>query len=141
MANKALIRMATATHQFWFRLSGGVLGGKIGNSRVLLLTTTGRKSGKRWTTPLFYLPDGERMVIVASFAGSPQHPTWYLNLRAQPQAEVELGRERKRVVARTADEAERAQLWPRLVEMYKNYADYQTKTTRTIPVVILEPAG
>ncbi|MEX2157940.1 MAG: nitroreductase family deazaflavin-dependent oxidoreductase [Dehalococcoidia bacterium] len=134
-----VVRTVMASHEFWYRVSGGALGGKIGGVPCLLLTTTGRKSGRKRTTPLLYLRDGQDVVIVASYGGSPKHPTWYGNLVANPEAEVLIGREQKRVVARTANDDERARLWPRLVEMYKSYAEYQTKTERTIPVVILAP--
>lgn len=134
-----LVRTIMASHEFWYRVSGGALGGKIGGVPCLLLTTTGRKSGRQRTTPLMYLRDGQDVVIVASYGGSPQHPSWYRNLVANPEAEVLIGREHRSVVTRTAEDDERARLWPRLVEMYKSYADYQTKTERKIPVVILEP--
>lgn len=134
-----LMRTIMASHEFWYRLSGGALGGKLRGVPCLMLTTTGRKSGRKRTTPLMFLKDGMNTVVVASYGGSPQHPSWYRNLVANPEAEVQIGREQKRVAARTADDDERARLWPRLVEMYKSYADYQTKTERKIPVVILEP--
>ena len=136
---RALVKTAMAMHEFWYRLSGGVLGGKLMGVPCLLLTTTGRKSGRRRTTPLMYLADGDDLVIVASFGGSPQHPVWFLNLRADPEAEVQVGREQRRVVAHVTDDDDRARLWPRRVEVYKSYADYQTRTTRKIPVVRLKP--
>ena len=141
MPNRTLVRMATATHEFWYRMSGGVIGGRIMGAPCLILTTTGRKSGAKRTTPLMFLRDGQDVVIVASYGGSPKHPVWYLNLQANPDAEVLIGREHRRVRARTASDEERDRLWPQLVAMYKSYADYQTKTTRKIPVVILKPAG
>jgi deazaflavin-dependent oxidoreductase (nitroreductase family) len=133
------MRTMMASHMFWYRLSGGALGGKLMGVPCLLLTTTGRKSGRQRTTPLMYLRDGQDVVVVASYGGSPAHPSWYRNLVAHPEAEVQIGREQMRVAARTADDDERARLWPRLVEAYKSYADYQTRTERKIPVVILEP--
>lgn len=136
---RALMKTVMAMHEFWYRLSGGVLGGKLMGVPCLLLTTTGRKSGRARTTPLMYLPDGDDLVIVASFGGSPQHPVWFLNLRAHPEAEVQAGREHRNVVAHVTDDEDRGRLWPRLVEMYKSYADYQTRTTRKIPVVRLKP--
>ncbi len=134
-------RLITGTHTFFYRLSGGKLGGQFGKSPVLLLNTTGRKTGKQRTTPLLYLRDGDDLVLVASYGGAPTHPVWWLNLLAKPEAEVEIGRKKLRVTARQADAAERERLWPLLVAMYGDYAEYQKKTTREIPVVILHPRG
>lgn len=132
-------RFFTGMHTFFYRLSGGKLAGRLGKSPVLLLTTTGRKTGKHRTTPLFYLKDGNRLILVASNGGSPTSPTWWLNLQARPEAEVEIGRKKLPVLASQADAQERARLWPLLVAMYTYYDNYQKKTTREIPVVILEP--
>ena len=132
-------RIFTAIHIFLYRLSGGKIGGHLGKMSFLLLNTTGRKTGKQRTSPLLYLRDDDKLVLVASYGGSPIHPLWLLNLRAQPQAEVEIGRQKLAVVAREADTEERNRLWPLIVEMYADYDKYQQKTTRTIPVVILDP--
>jgi len=91
-------------------------------------------------TPLLYLRDGENLVVVASKGGAPKHPVWFLNLEANPDVEAEVGRTRARRRARRATPEERERLWPKVVEMYGSYADYQTKTAREIPLVILEPA-
>ena len=106
---------------------------------MLLLNTIGRKTGQPRTTPLLYLQDEDDLVIVASYGGAPSHPVWWLNLQAKPEAEVEVGRKKLRVVARQADAAERERLWPLLVAMFGEYAEYQKKTIREIPVVILHP--
>ncbi len=132
-------RVVTAIHTFLYRLSGGIIGGHMGKSPVLLLITTGRKTGKRRTTPLLYLKDGDNLVLVASYGGAPMHPLWWLNLQAKPQTEVEIGRQKVAVVARQADPEERKRLWPLLVAMYADYDTYQKKTTREIPVIILSP--
>ncbi len=132
-------RAFTQTHAFLYRLSGGKLGGRMGKSPVLLLTTIGRKTGKQRTTPVLYLRDGDNLVLVASNGGAPAHPVWWLNLQATPQAEVEIGRQKLRVTAKHADPQERQRLWPLLVNMYPAYAQYQKKTAREIPVVILQP--
>ena len=108
---------------------------------VLLLTTTGRKSGKQRTLPLLYLEDGGRYVVIASVGGAPKHPAWYLNLLANPTATIEVGRRKLAVSATTASAEERARLWPLAVQMYSGYDDYQAKTSREIPVVILAPAA
>ncbi len=86
MPGRMMMRMISGTHEFWYRLSGGLIGGQLGKAPVLLLTTTGRKSGRRRTTPLVYLPDGDNMVVIASNGGSDRHPDWWLNLMvAQPE--------------------------------------------------------
>ena len=110
----------------------------MGKSPVLLLTTIGRKSGLPRTTPLMYLADGARIILVASNGGAEKHPLWWRNLLANPHAEVQIGREQVRMTARQATPEEHAQLWPRLVAMYGPYADYQKRTSREIPVVVLE---
>jgi deazaflavin-dependent oxidoreductase (nitroreductase family) len=122
-----------------YRATNGRVTGSHGGAPVLLLTTTGRRSGKRRTTPLLYLEDDGTLVVVASYGGAPKHPAWYLNLSANPEVEVQIGGTVERRRARTADGDERARLWPRLVAIYPNYAVYQTRTTREIPVVVLDP--
>lgn len=125
-----------------YRASGGRVGGRFRHGApVCLVTVTGRKSGRPRTVPLLYLRDGDDIVIVASKGGMPQHPLWYLNLLAEPRATVEVGRERTEVVCRTADPDERARLWPKLTEMYRDYDSYQARTDREIPVVICSPVA
>ena len=138
--NRAVIRMFSAAHALTYRLGGGRVGRRIAGGPVLLLTTTGRKSGKRRTAPLLYLEDGENIVIVASNGGNDQHPRWWLNLKQDPEARVQIGSASKRVRAERADEQEWARLWPLLLEMYGSYQEYQDTTQRKIPVVILRPA-
>lgn len=140
LASKAQ-SMATRAHVAVYRASGGKLAGKLGKNPILLLITTGRKSGQRRTTPLLYLADAEKMVIVASNGGASKHPAWWLNLRANPEAEVEIGGRTIRVRAEEAGPAEKQRQWPKLVEMYSGYESYQKKTDREIPVVILHPTG
>jgi F420H(2)-dependent quinone reductase len=123
-----------------FRATGGRLGSKfMRGAPVCLVTMKGRKTGQRRTVPLIYLQDGRDYVIVASKGGMDEHPLWYLNLVANPDAEVEIGTDRIPVRARTASPAEKGRLWPRLLEIYPDYADYQRRTERQIPVVVLEP--
>jgi deazaflavin-dependent oxidoreductase (nitroreductase family) len=106
----------------------------------LLLDHRGRKSGKQFTTPLLFLADGARLVLVASQGGRADNPQWYANLVAHPETTVQLrGEGVRRVRARTASSQERALLWPRLVELYADFENYQSWTTREIPVVILDP--
>jgi deazaflavin-dependent oxidoreductase (nitroreductase family) len=127
----------TGAHVLVYRLSGGRIGGKLGRAGILLLHHVGRKSAKERTTPLLYMPDGDDVVIVASMGGSDSHPSWWINLRASPETTVEIGREKRAVVAELATVEERERLWPKLVEMYSSYGDYQNRTSREIPVVIL----
>lgn len=134
-----IIKAMSRLNTWAYRATGGKLGGRfLRGAPVLLLTTTGRKSGAPRVAPLIYLRDGERLVLVASKGGMDHHPLWYRNLVADPEVEVQLGREVIPMRARTADDAERSALWPRLLEVYRDYADYQARTQRKIPVVILE---
>jgi deazaflavin-dependent oxidoreductase (nitroreductase family) len=127
-------------HATLYRLTNGRIGGRfIAGSPILLLTTTGRRTGKRRTRPLAYVRDGDRYVLCASNGGSPQHPGWYHNLCATRWAEIQVGPERLAVSARAADPTERSQLFPRFVQMYKGYAGYEHKTSRQIPLVLLTP--
>ena len=127
-------------HVALFRLTRGRVGARIGkNLPVLLLTTTGRKSGARRTTPLLYIEDDGRYVVVASVGGAPKHPAWYLNLGADPAATVEVAHRTLAVRAETADPEERARLWRGVTAMYPTYDAYQAKTSREIPVVVLTP--
>nr|WP_246425283.1 nitroreductase family deazaflavin-dependent oxidoreductase [Streptomonospora nanhaiensis] len=106
---------------------------------TLILTTVGRRSGQRRSTPLIYRTDGDAFVVVASKGGDPDHPLWYKNLLANPEAEIQVKADRYRVRARTADEDEKARLWPRMAATWPQYDEYQTKTERSIPVVVLDP--
>jgi F420H(2)-dependent quinone reductase len=129
----------TQAHVGAYRLSGGRIGGKFRGAPVLLLNHVGRKSGKSRTSPLLYLRDGDDLVVVASSGGASKHPVWWLNLREHPSTTVEVGSEKYAVRARQASAEEKLRLWPKLVEMYSPYADYQKRTSREIPVAILEP--
>ncbi len=139
MPARAVMRMISGTHEMWYRLSGGLIGGRFGHLPILLLTTTGRKSGRKRTTPLVYLPDGDNMVVIGSNGGSDRHPEWWLNLRAHPNAKVQVGRDTQAVVARAAEGEERERLWQEVVELYHGYDEYRQMTEREIPVVLLMP--
>jgi deazaflavin-dependent oxidoreductase (nitroreductase family) len=108
---------------------------------ALLLTATGRKSGEKFIFPLFYGTDGDSYIVVASKGGAPQHPGWYRNILANPEVEVQIGTKKIKARARTAAGPERARLWQKSLEFWPPYADYQTKTTREIPVVVLDPVA
>jgi deazaflavin-dependent oxidoreductase (nitroreductase family) len=113
------------------------LGGGKGMVPTLLLTTTGRKSGKALTLPLIFGQSGSNYVVVASKGGAPTHPAWYLNLQSNPEVRVQVKGDKFTARAHTADAAERAALWPKMVEIYGPYEDYQARTDRQIPVVVL----
>ena len=106
---------------------------------ALLLTVKGRTSGKLRTRPLVYTKVGDAYVLVASKGGSPDHPFWYTNLMASPDAEIQVIHDHIKVRARTAEGAEREALWPKVVEQLPQYAEYQTRTERKLPVIVLEP--
>jgi deazaflavin-dependent oxidoreductase (nitroreductase family) len=124
-----------------FRANDGKVGGPFEGAPVLLLTATGAKSGERRTTPVMYLQDGARMVIFASKGGAPNNPAWYHNLRANPSATVEVGNETVDVGAVVTEGEERERLFRRQAEIFPQFADYERKTTRQIPVVALERKG
>ena len=122
-----------------YRATGGRLGNSIGRAPVLLLTTTGRKSGQQRTAPVVYIRDGERFVVIGSNAGNKNTPAWALNLEANPEAEVEVGRDRHPVRARVAQGEEREQLWRRMNDQYDGFDVYKTQTDRNIRLFVLEP--
>lgn len=132
-------RNLTGLHAALFRASSGRIGGRIHGMPVVMLTTIGRKSGKRRTTMLTspVLEDG-RVVLVASYGGDDRHPTWFLNLRDNPEVEVVMSGKTSPMRARIASADEKAELWPRVVTAYRGYGGYQKRTDRDIPLVILE---
>ena len=121
-----------------FRANGGNVGGPFEGVPIVLLTTTGAKSGNPHTTPLAYLPDGERMVVFGSRGGAPEHPQWYRNLRANPDVTVEMGTESFPARAIITEGAERDSLYARAASLMPAFAEYQQKTSRVIPVIALE---
>jgi F420H(2)-dependent quinone reductase len=144
--NIALQRFFMNAHVAIYRLTAGKVGGyvsstnpRIGNRAFLLLTTTGRKSGRQRVTPLFYFPDGGNNVVVASNWGASVHPQWWRNLQTNPHARVQIRRQIIPVIARGATSEERARLWAILTARHPDFADYQQKTPRQIPLVILTP--
>jgi deazaflavin-dependent oxidoreductase (nitroreductase family) len=130
-----------AFHRVVFRASGGRVLGRVAGMPVLLLTTTGRRTGRQRTTPLTYLRDGDALVLIASAGGSDGPPAWSLNLDAGPEVVVRRGRRTERRRARRASVAERDRLWPEITATYQGYARYQARTAREIPVYLLEPVG
>lgn len=143
-----IIKVMSRVNTRLYRISGGRLGKKwrMGAAfrkpiPICLLTTTGRKSGQQRTVPLVFLPDGANIVLVASQGGLPNNPQWYYNIKANPAVHIEIGKQRTDYNARIAAADERAQLWPKLLELYADFAAYQSWTDREIPVVICEPVG
>jgi deazaflavin-dependent oxidoreductase (nitroreductase family) len=132
-----MMRIASALHSFAYRSTAGRLGGKLGRLPVLLLTTVGRKTGERRTVPLVYLRDGNDIVIVGSNGGHDWHPAWFHNLLAMPAAEVRIGGAKQQLIAAVAAASERERLWPAVVKLWPGYGEYQNKTRREIPLVIL----
>jgi F420H(2)-dependent quinone reductase len=136
-ARALLVRAFIAAHTRLYALTDGRIGGRMGALRILLLTTTGRRTGRRRTVPLVFFEDGERLVVVASKGGDPKDPLWWENLQKQPEAEVQIGGEKRRMRARLATPEERARLWPRIKQDNPAYAEYERRTAREIPVVLL----
>jgi len=138
--NRLVVSLMSKSHTFWYRLLGGAgLTGSFGRGPILLLTTTGRKSGKQRTTPLIYGRDGDNIMVVASNGGDDSDPAWWRNLKANPDATIQIKHETRRVRAEQANDAEKARLWPEMTKVYPTYDDYQKRTSRTIPLVILKP--
>jgi F420H(2)-dependent quinone reductase len=130
----------TDFHTVAYKASGGRLGGTAYGVPVALVESVGRKSGKRRTHPLLCREDGENLVIIASKGGVNKHPAWYLNLKAQPETNAWWRGKKRRVRAREAEGEERERLWKLMADGYPTYEDYQRRTDRQIPVVVLEPA-
>jgi deazaflavin-dependent oxidoreductase (nitroreductase family) len=138
---KLLMRAFIALDVWLYRVSGGRVMGKMGAAPILLLTTTGLKSGRSRTVPLLYVKDDLSFAVVASSGGAPTHPAWYRNLEANPRVALQVGKEQFAGTARRANAVEQLLLWPELVAIYPRYEDYQRRTTRKIPVVIVTPVG
>lgn len=122
-----------------FRANSGKVGGQFEGAPLLLLHTTGAKSGQARVNPMMYQADGENFAVFASKAGAPTNPDWYHNLVANPRASIEVGESTVNVIARIAEGEDRDRLWSRQKELYPGFADYEAKTTREIPVIVLEP--
>ncbi len=136
-ARRAAIRAMGRCHRAVYRITRGRLLGRVAGMPVLLLTTTGRRSGKARTTPLTYFEDGEDIVVVASNGGEDAPPAWWLNLLEQPRATITLGGSSRQVTARPATEDEHGRLWPTITATHAGYAAYARRTQRPIPVVFL----
>lgn len=138
--SRLTVRALSGLHIGLYRATGGRLGRRLARHDMLLLTTTGRRSGRPHTVPLLYLRIKDELAVVASYGGHPTHPDWYRNLLAHPRAEVQVDGDHFPVIARTADPSERRRLWALAVAEYAGYRGYQEKTDRLIPVVLLRRA-
>ena len=136
----ATTRFFYPVHRIIYRLSGGRIFIRSLGCPVILLTTTGRKSGEPRTAPIFGFPEGQSIVVVPSNAGKEHFPSWYLNLCANPQAQIQLGQDVRRLKAREATPEEYERLWPVLVSRYGGFEFYRERTDRRIPILILDPA-
>jgi len=134
------VKMLSLAHTALFRLTGGIIGSRLVNNDMLLLTTTGAASGDPHTVPLLYLRDEDDLIIIASYGGRPHHPDWYHNLVNDPTTSIQIGSRRTAFVAEPMSDAEHDRWWPRIVDAYRDYAVYQSRTDRKIPVIRLTPA-
>lgn len=134
-----VLNRATGAHVRIYRATRGRVGGRMRRAPVLLLHHVGRKSGAARVNPLIYVEDGANRALIASAGGREKHPAWWHNLRAQPETEVEVGGQRRRVRAREAEGEERERIWNRAVAVYPDYETYQQRAARRVPVVVLEP--
>lgn len=139
LRRKRLLKLSTRSHVMLYRVTGGWLGGFVSGLPNLLLTTIGRKSGLERTTPLFFLYDGARFIVVASYGGNPKEPLWWKNLQANPQGWAEVGDQKFAITASQADEELKQKMWPVFARHYPAYEDYKARTERVIPLVVLTP--
>ncbi len=134
---RTTMRWIADVHEFWYRLTNGLVGGYVFSARILLLTTSGRKTGRRYTKPLLYIEDSDAFIVIASNSGADRDPHWWRNLRAQPSAKVQIGGKHLDVRAEAATGEERARLWEMITSRYRVYLVDKRRTKREIPVVVL----
>ena len=138
---RSAIKVVSRAHRDVYRLSGGRVLGRVADMPVLLLTTTGRRTGRQTTTPLTYFETGDDIVVVGSNGGEDTPPSWWRNLHKHPSATITRGKRSEAVTARAATEAEHECLWPMITGIHPGYARYASRTSRPIPLVVLSPAG
>ena len=131
------IRLIGQLHAWAWKLTRGKVGNAFGSAPFMMLTTRGRITGRARTTPVLYLQDGADLIVAASFGGNDIHPAWFLNLERCPKAEVIINGQRRRFLAYRVSPEEKRLIWPRLIEMYPNFAIYQQRTRREIPLLRL----
>lgn len=139
MLQKVFFKVVGAIHILLYRLSGGRLGGKMGEMNLLLLTTTGRKSGKLYMNPLGYVRDGDSYVVMASAGGAPNHPSWFYNLKSNPQTTIQVKKDLINVVAEQAVSSEYERLIAQLGSLQPLFKNYQQKVSRQIPIMVFRP--
>jgi deazaflavin-dependent oxidoreductase (nitroreductase family) len=137
--NKAIVKFLSNLNVALYRLSGGRIMGKLKGAPICLVTMTGRKSGRKITFPLMYNPDGDNVILIASFGGGPKNPVWYYNLMADPNVVIQLGAKKQAMRATQATPEQKAALWPSIVANYPDFEVYQKRTSRDIPVIICSP--
>jgi deazaflavin-dependent oxidoreductase (nitroreductase family) len=135
----AFVTFADRATQWFYHMTGGRLGGQQGKYSMLLLQTTGRKTGQLRTHTLLYVRDGENMAVIASNNGQPHHPGWYWNLKANPHAHVQAGRQHYEVIAEEVAGEEYTRLWQKFLANRPQYSEYRTRTTREFPILLLKP--
>ena len=138
-ATDFIIKWMSRGNTWLYKLTAGKRGATFRKAPVALLTTTGRRTGRPRVSPLLYLRDGGSVIVVASNVGAEKNPMWYLNLKANPKVQVQIRDEVLDLTARDATDEERATLWPKLVQIYPDFDDYQSWTDRKIPIVVCEP--
>jgi deazaflavin-dependent oxidoreductase (nitroreductase family) len=136
---KTAVKFFSRLNVLLYRLTGGRVMGKLKGAPICLVTMTGRKSGRKITFPLMYNPDGDNVILIASFGGGPKNPVWYYNLMANPNVVIELGAKKQEMRATQATPEQKAALWPSIVANYPDFEVYQQKTSRDIPVIICSP--
>jgi F420H(2)-dependent quinone reductase len=136
---KWILKTMVAVNVFFYRLTDGKFMGRLKGSPICLVTMKGRKSGRELIIPLMYTPHGEDVLIVASLGGAPRHPVWYHNIMAHPDVTIQVGDRVRKMRAHQASTAEKAELWPLCVASYPDFAAYQAKTERDIPLIVCQP--
>lgn len=136
---KLLVKLLIPLFVVLYKISGGLIGGKMGGLPVLLLSSTGRKTGKQRTIPITYMREGDAYVVIASFAGQPRNPAWYHNLKHNPQATIQIGRSQIAVQAEIADAETKQKLWAKALHIAPVYQEAAKRTSRDIPIVVLHP--
>ena len=137
--NKTIVKLFMKLHSFFYKLTGGRFGGKMGANKILLLVTKGRKSGREYTTPLVYMDHEDGYLIIASNGGQPKHPDWYFNITSDPQVRIQSKDQTFIATAQVLNGEPRAPVWKRLVAEAPQSGDYEGRTDRLIPVVWLRP--
>lgn len=134
-----VLKLIARIHAMLMQISGGRVGNKMGGNHILLLHHIGAKSGKKYATPLAYVEDGDSYAIIASAGGQANHPGWYHNLKANPNTTIEIMGQSQPVKAQVAPKAKRDKLWAEITAEFSQFSEYQKKTSREIPIVLLHP--